>query len=62
MSEFVVRKPEVCYTTKTFRFPQRLVQRLESVAAENGISVNELARQAINYALDDMKEADDGRK
>lgn len=61
MSEFIIRKPEVCYTTKTFRFPQSLVERMERVAVGNGISINELARQAINYALDDMKEADNGK-
>jgi predicted HicB family RNase H-like nuclease len=64
MSNFVIKQPEVSYETKTFRFPKALVERMASVAKENHVSVNELAKQAITYALDDCggRRANNGRE
>lgn len=64
MSKFVIKQPEVSYATKTFRFPEALVERMVRVANENHVSVNELAKQAITYALDDCgdRRVDDVRE
>ena len=52
---FVVNKSEKKYVTKTFRFPENVMNRLEQVANDSGVSLNEVARQAIEYALNSIK-------
>ena len=40
---------------KTFRLPIDLSKRLQTVAQEQGISMNNLVVQCCEYALNDMK-------
>ena len=44
---------------KTFRLPSGLIRRLESLAAQNNLSVNQLVIQCLNYAIDNLEEDDD---
>jgi hypothetical protein len=52
---FQVKLVEKKYINKTFRFPASLMHKLEKVADENDVSVNELMRQCAEYALGDME-------
>ena len=49
---FEVKKPE--YINKTFRMPIELVKRLEQIAQEKDVSVNNLVVQCCKYALDNI--------
>ena len=51
---FDVKKPEM--VNKTFRLPVELVRRLELVAQQKGVSMNNLVRQCCEFALDNLKE------
>ncbi len=51
---FDVKKPEMA--NKTFRLPVELIRRLETVAQQKGVSVNNLVLQCCQYALDNLKE------
>lgn len=42
--------------SRTVRFTEPLFDRLNTVAADNGISFNLLVLQCCKYALDDMEE------
>ena len=53
MPEFEVNKPE--YTNKTFRMQVDLIRRLEVLAQEKGISLNNLVSQCFEYALENLK-------
>lgn len=46
---FKVEKPEMI--NKTFRLPLELVQRLQKVAQDKGVSLNNLVMQCCEYAL-----------
>jgi hypothetical protein len=46
---FKVKKTE--YVNKTFRIPTELVRRLEILAQEKGVSLNNLVVQCCEYAL-----------
>ncbi|MEL7655973.1 MAG: toxin-antitoxin system HicB family antitoxin [Bacillota bacterium] len=54
---FDVKKPEVA--NKTFRLPVELIKRLEMVAQEKGVSMNNLVLQCCEYALDNLKNEKD---
>lgn len=51
---FEVKKPEMI--NKTFRLPVELVKRLEMVAQQKGVSLNNLVLQCCEYALDNLKQ------
>lgn len=51
---FYVKKPEMA--NKTFRLPVELIKRLETVAQEKGVSMNNLVLQCCEYALDNLKD------
>lgn len=51
---FDVKKPEMA--NKTFRLPVELIKRLETVAQEKGVSMNNLVLQCCEYALDNLKD------
>ena len=40
---------------KTFRIPTELCKKLQRIAQEQGISMNNLVIQCCEYALNDMK-------
>ena len=46
---FKVEKPEMI--NKTFRLPMELVQRLQKIAQEKDVSLNNLVMQCCEYAL-----------
>ena len=50
---FKVEKPEM--VNKTFRLPAELVERLQSVAQNQGVSLNNLVRQCCEYALNNLE-------
>ena len=50
---FKVKKDE--FTNKTFRFPIDLVHKLEILAQNEGVSLNNLVVQCCEYALDNME-------
>ena len=57
---FRVKHVEKKYINKTLRFPVALMHKLEKVADENNVSVNELLRQCAEYALGNMERGEDG--
>lgn len=50
---FNVKKPE--HVNKTFRLPKDLVSKLEVLAQEKGISLNNLVVQCCEYALENIE-------
>jgi predicted DNA-binding protein len=52
---FRVQKVERKYCTKTIRLSEQLVERIDGVCEREGVGVNELIRQCIEYALGDME-------
>ena len=42
--------------SKTFRLPVDMIRKLEKIAAENKISLNQLVVQCLNYALENLEE------
>lgn len=56
MPEFEVNKPE--YVNKTFRMQTDLVKRLEILAQNKGISLNNLVAQCCEYALENLKKTE----
>ena len=51
---FDVKKPEM--VNRTFRMPLDLIKRLEVVAQEKGVSLNNLVRQCCEYALENLND------
>ena len=49
---FKVKKPDS--VNKTFRMPLELVKKLEILAQEKGVSLNNLVVQCCEYALDNI--------
>lgn len=49
---FKIEKTETI--NKTFRIPVNLVQKLQQVAQEQGISMNNLVVQCCEYALNNL--------
>ncbi|UYO62374.1 type II toxin-antitoxin system HicB family antitoxin [Acetobacterium wieringae] len=49
---FVVKKPVTI--NKTIRLPEELVKRLEKIASDKDISLNQLIVQCCEYALKDL--------
>lgn len=56
---FIIERKE-SYVTKTFRLPASLLERAEAAADDNNVSLNELVRQALEYALADMRGKSNG--
>ncbi|MDD3305898.1 MAG: toxin-antitoxin system HicB family antitoxin [Acetobacterium sp.] len=51
---FVVKKPVTI--NKTIRLPEELLKRLEKIASDKDISLNQLIIQCCEYALKDLVE------
>lgn len=51
---FRVTKPEM--VNKTFRMPAELIERLNVVAQDQKVSLNNLVCQCCTYALDNLAE------
>ena len=50
---FEIKKPTS--SNKTIRMPDNLIERLESLAAKNDISFNQLVIQCCEYALENRQ-------
>lgn len=53
---FNIKKPES--VNKTFRLPIELVKRLEIIAQQQGVSMNNLVIQSCEYALENLNTKD----
>jgi len=51
---FKIEKPEM--VNKTFRLPLELVETLQTVAQNKGVSLNNLVKQCCEYALANLCE------
>lgn len=49
---FIVEKQEMA--NKTFRLPVDLLERLSTVAQNQGVSLNNLVKQCCEYALNNL--------
>lgn len=59
---FKVQKVERKYCNKTIRLTNEMMEQIEAVCEREGVGVNELIRQCIEYALGDMERGEDGRE
>ncbi len=46
------------YITKTFRLPREFVEKLEKIAFENNLSLNQLVIQCLKYSIDNLDTTD----
>ena len=49
---FIIRKPE--NSNKTIRMPNALIEQMEKIATQKGISFNQLVIQCCEYALNNL--------
>lgn len=54
---FRIKKTE--HTNKTFRLPVELVEKMEVLAQNKGVSLNNLVIQCCEYALENIDSASD---
>ena len=54
---FRIKKTE--HINKTFRIPTELVKRMEEIAQNKGISLNNLVVQCCEYALENIEHSAD---
>lgn len=59
MQMFKVKKAE--HTNKTFRMPTELVKKLETLAQNKGVSLNNLVVQCCEYALENIENTDNDK-
>ena len=52
---FKVKKTE--YINKTFRLPVELVEKMEAIAQNKGVSLNNLVLQCCEYAIGNIENA-----
>lgn len=45
--------------SKSFRLPEELVEKLDKLAFENNLSLNQLVIQCLNYAVENLEQDDD---
>ncbi len=57
---FKVKKVE--HINKTFRLPVELVKKMEALAQNRGVSLNNLVIQCCEYALENIEHSDDSCK
>ena len=49
---FKIKKPEMI--NKTFRFPEDLIQKMQTIAQAKGVSLNNLVLQCCEYAIKNL--------
>jgi len=54
---FTVEKEE--FVNRTFRLFKKLVERMEVICNDKGISLNKLVVLCVNYALEDFEKVED---
>ena len=47
--------------SKTFRLPSELIEKLETLATQNKLSLNQLVIQCLEYAVDNIEVCNDGK-
>ena len=52
---FRIQKGYSYSESKTFRLPIELIERLETLAAQNKLSLNQLVIQCLKYAVDNLE-------
>ena len=52
MNEFIIKKPKS--SNRTIRMPDPLIDKLATIASEQGISFNQLVVQCCEFALDHL--------
>ena len=45
--------------SKSFRLPIELIEKLEALATQNKLSLNQLVVQCLNYAVDNLEVEDE---
>lgn len=55
---FKVQKGYDGTVNKTFRLPEKLVEKLNAVAGKNELSLNKLVIQCLEYALENIDKND----
>lgn len=60
MIMFKIKKTE--HINKTFRLPVELVKRMELLAQNKGVSLNNLVVQCCEYALDNIEHSEEDGK
>ncbi len=55
MGKFQIKKGCSSAESKTFRFPETLNSKLEKLAKENSISLNNLVVQCLEFALENIE-------
>lgn len=48
--------------SKTFRLPVELIKKLEDLAVQNKLSLNQLVIQCLNYAISNLDTTEDDEK
>lgn len=48
--------------SKSFRLPEELVEKLDKLAFENNLSLNQLIIQCLNFAVDNLDNSTDAMK
>ena len=56
---FEIKKPE--HTNKTFRMPLELIRRMETIAQQKNVSLNNLVVQCCEYALENLKDGTENK-
>lgn len=46
------------YSSKTFRLPNEIINKLEEIAKENNTSVNRIVIQCLEYAISEASQSD----
>ncbi len=48
--------------SKAFRLPEKIIEKLEKLACENNLSLNQLVIQCLNYALENLESEEKNNK
>ena len=54
--DFIIKKPRS--SNRTIRMPDELIEKLGTLATEQGISFNQLVIQCCEFALDNLKKTE----
>lgn len=58
--DFIIKKPKS--SNRTIRMPDDLIERIAKLAADRGISFNQLVIQCCEFALEHLKEPESDEK
>jgi len=52
---FTIRNEYDKFSTKTFRIPREITEKLDKLAKEHNTSVNKVVIQCLEYAIDNLE-------